>query len=79
MIGQFMHKYKCIVHQPKAVFLNPKDFKNPPNKVTKDNLAFWMEEVAVGGSICKNCYWKFNHQPKAEKGRVNIAPNGIRV
>ena len=79
MIGLMFHKYQCIVHTPNSVYLNPKDFKTPPNKVTKENKSFWKKEVEVGGSICKKCYWKFNHQQKAEEGQVDISPNNSMV
>ena len=79
VIGQFMHKYKCIVHQPKAVFLNPNDFKKPPKKVTDENMFFWGQEIEVGGSICKDCYKKFGNRERDQMRQVNTLPNKIRV
>ena len=74
-----MHVYKCTVHQPKAVFLNPQDFKKPPNKVTKDNISFWKEGIEEGGSICKICYDLYAQRNNNQKQRLAISPNDIKV
>ena len=74
-----MHLYVCVVHEPHSVKLSATYFKKPPNKVTEENKSFWKEEVEVGVSICKKCYWKFDHRPKGEKGLVDTSSNNSNV
>ena len=75
LIGQFKHLYHCVVHDPIPVYLNPKDF----NKVTEESKSFWKEGVDVGGSICKKCYWKFEHRKKSEEESADTLPNDSNV
>ena len=69
-----MKKYKCVVHQPKQIFRDPKHFQSPPRTVTEVNKSFWNGDAPLGGSICKDCYSEYNHRPQALMGSVETSP-----
>ena len=74
-----MHVYTCVVHEPKKQRFKAKHFKDPPNKVTDENISFWNQEVEVGGSICKDCYIKYGNRQRDQMRHVNTLPNEINV
>ena len=73
------HIYQCVVHEPNSIYLQPYHFKKPPNKVTEGNKCFWSKDVELGGSICKKCYWKYEHRQKSEKESIDILPKDVNV
>ena len=68
-----MHKYKCVVHEPKSVIKDPKHFHKVPRNVTEENKSFWGHNE-LGGSICKECYAKWLQRPNIVKDRVESLP-----
>jgi hypothetical protein len=73
------HIHQCVVHEPNPVYLRPNCFKKPSNKVTEGNRLFWSKNVVVGGSICKKCYWTYEHRKKSEKESLDILQKDSNV
>jgi hypothetical protein len=74
-----VHIFECVVHEPKPQRFNPNYFKSTPNKVTEGNRLFWSKNVEGGGSICKKCYWKYEHRKKSEEESLDILPKDSNV
>jgi hypothetical protein len=73
------HVYKCVVHEPTPIYLQPYHFKKPPNKVTEGNKFFWSHEVEVEGSICKKCYEKYRDREMPLIAPTEILPKDSNV
>jgi hypothetical protein len=67
------HKYRCLVHQPKAIIRQPNKFHSIPRKVTEENQKFWKGDAPLGASICKECYLDYQHRSKTEKDRTETS------
>ena len=73
------HKFECVVHDPKPTRRKPKHFHSSPKSITDENRTFWNQEKDVVGSICKDCYTKFEHRAKSLIERVDISPKDSKV
>lgn len=49
-------------------------FHSPPKIVTDGNRTFFERPSDFKGSICRECYSKFDKRPKIEISRVNNSP-----
>ena len=68
-----LHIFQCVVHQPKTIRRKSKHFHKPPKTVTEENKNFWKNDASLGGSICKDCYRKYECRPKSEQKRTETS------